>query len=184
MADNAEIFREALVYLARKNSDVKRFGSVELGKMLYYSDCEAYRKHGSSITGVEYYRLNDDTVALGMDDAMEMLIWEGVVRIERLGEWGSGHHAVIALRDACLRGVDENEIAIMDKIAAAFRDMSDEEIQSLSQYDLGWQVVDEGETIPLRTAWFSLRPLTEEQIRVGKEVEARMLARHSDLAGK
>ena len=45
---------EAVIYMAEQSKADSYFGERKVYKLLYYADCEAYRQHGSPITGTRY----------------------------------------------------------------------------------------------------------------------------------
>ena len=64
-------FRELVLYIAEQSEGDPRFGAVKLNKILYYSDFEAFRVLGESITGATYRKLSEGPAPLQMLETKE-----------------------------------------------------------------------------------------------------------------
>lgn len=173
MSEDKSKFKEALIYLIRESGDGERFGEVEIGKMLYYSDCAAYRQLTGTITGIEYYRRGNAAAPRRLSVTLDELVAEGAISVQGERGFSSASRRASALRDADMSVFSDAEITIMSDVVAYFLSMSDIEILRLADNDIGWKVVDQGQTIPLRTSYLSARPLTAEQRGLGREVAFR-----------
>lgn len=171
--ENTTKFREAIVYIASKCSEDKRFGSTKLNKILYYSDFSAYRKLGHSVTGAEYKHLSEGPAPRELLEVRADLIEDGSIEIQKRSYFNSVQHRIVATRDADVGVFHDDELAILDEVIESLWDMNARQVSDMSHNEIGWRVTDENETIPYRTAWLSARPLTPEQIERGKEVAKR-----------
>lgn len=175
MKDTAK-FREAIVHIANRCSEDKKFGAVKINKILYYSDFYAYRSLGRSITGAEYQHLSEGPAPRELLDVRADLIGDGSIEIQKRSYFNSVQHRIVAMRDADVGVFNEDEIAIMDEVIESLWDMNASQVSDMSHNEIGWRVTNEYETIPYRTAWLStqpLQPLTPEQIEQGKAVAKR-----------
>lgn len=166
-------FREAIVYIASKSSKDKRFGATKLNKILYYSDFSAYRKLGYSVTGAEYQHLKEGPVPRDLPEAQEYLTIDGAIQIQKRPYFNFIQNRIIAMRAPDTSVFNHDELAIMDEVIEWLWDMNGSQVSDLSHNEIGWRVTDENETIPYRTAWLSARPLTTEQIELGRKIAER-----------
>ena len=136
---NEAKFRELVLYISGKSAEDPRFGAVKLNKILYFSDFEAYRRLGQSITGAAYRKLSEGPAPRSMLPQRDVMLDAGDIGME--------HRPYFA-------GVDETIEALWHMTA---REASD-----LSHRELGWLAAAPGEDIPYETAWLSPEPLPQE----------------------
>ena len=166
-------FREAIVHIANRCSEDKKFGAVKINKILYYSDFYAYRALGRSITGAEYQHLSEGPAPRELLEVRAELIKDGSIELQKRPYLNSIQHRIVAMREADAGAFNDDELAIIDEVIESLWDMNGSQVSDMSHNEIGWQVTDEYETIPYRTAWLSPQPLTPEQIEQGKEVAKR-----------
>ena len=166
-------FREAIVHIANRCNEDKKFGAVKINKILYYSDFYAYRSLGHSITGAEYQHLSEGPAPRELLEVRADLIKDGSIELQKSPYLNSIQHRIVAMREADADVFNDEELAIMDEIIESLWDMNGTQVSDMSHSEIGWQVTDEYETIPYRTAWLSPQPLTPEQIEQGKGVAER-----------
>ncbi len=166
-------FREAVVYIADKCREDRKFGAVKLNKILYYSDFRAYRSLRQSITGAEYQHLREGPAPRELLEVRESLIEDGSIELQQRMYYNREQHSITATREPDLTVFCQDELDIIDEVIEDLRDMNGSEVSELSHQEIGWQVTKESETIPFRTAWISAQPLSPEQIDLGKEVAGR-----------
>lgn len=166
-------FREAIVYIADKCREDRKFGAVKLNKILYYSDFRAYRSLGQSITGAEYQHLSEGPAPRGLLDIRNSLIEDGSIELQRRMYFNRIQHSINAIREPNLSVFRQGELDIIGEVIEDLWNMNGSEVSELSHQEIGWQVTEEYDTIPLRTAWISAQPLTPGQIAKGKEVAER-----------
>ena len=163
-------FREAIVYIADRCKEDRKFGAVKLNKILYYSDFRAYRSLRQSITGSEYQHLSEGPAPRGLLDIRQSLIEDGSIELQRRMYFNRVQHSITAIREPDLSVFRQDELDIIDEVIEDLWNMNGSEVSELSHQEIGWQVTKESETIPHRTAWISAQPLSPEQIDLGKEV--------------
>ena len=164
-------FRELILYVARRSEDDKYFGAVKLNKILYFSDFNAYRELGNSITGADYQHLNEGPAPREFLRVKDSLIAQEKATIER--------RVVFSMTQQRLGATDEpndeedtftlDERRIIDEVIDTLWDMTARQASKLSHEEYGWRLTEPGESIPYSSAFFSPEPLTQEQIRYGQE---------------
>jgi hypothetical protein len=164
--------RELIVHIAWQSQDDSTFGAVKLNKILYYADFYAYRKLGASITGAEYQKLPEGPAPRRLLPARASLIEDGSIRIEFVPRFNYVQQRIVPLRKPDLSRFSAEELRIVDEVIEALRGKSAREVSHMSHEELGWQVVEDYQTIPYRTAWLSAEPLSEEELSLARQVAA------------
>jgi hypothetical protein len=74
-------FEALVLYIANKTADDPKFGRTKLAKVLFYSDFNAYRDEGASLTGATYIRLPRGPFPKQLEAVEERLHINGIVRL-------------------------------------------------------------------------------------------------------
>jgi hypothetical protein len=160
--------RELLLYVARKTENDPSCGRTKLYKILFYADFTAYQKLGESISGQEYQRLPNGPApkrALPVQKSMQK---EEVARWADRDYYGRMQKKLLALREPDLSGFSGEQIAILDDVIQKLWGLSAADVSELSHRFIGWQLAEEGETIPYSTvALGEPRPPTPKEIAYG-----------------
>ena len=155
-------FRELTLYISGKSAEDPRFGAVKLNKILYYSDFEAYRRLGASITGATYRKLSEGPAPLEMLPQREALLDSGDIAIEHRPYFAGVQQRVVPQREARTALFTSAELAIVDETIEAMWHMTAREASDFSHRELGWLAAAPGEAIPYDTAWLSPEPVPQE----------------------
>ncbi|NQW21882.1 MAG: SocA family protein [SAR202 cluster bacterium] len=160
-------FRELILYIAGRSVNDQHFGAVKLNKILYFSDFNAYRELGSSITGADYQHLNEGPAPREFLRIKDSLIEQEEANIEHRIVFSMTQQRLIAMRPA--KDVfTPDERRIIDEVIETLWDMTARQASRLSHEDYGWRLTEPGESIPYSSAFFSPEPLTQEQLRYGQ----------------
>ena len=168
---NENKFKELILYVARHSVDDKYFGAVKLNKVLYFSDFNAYRELGNSITGADYQHLNEGPAPRQFLRVKDSLIAREEATIERRVVFSMTQQRLVAAGEA----KDEkdiftlDELRIIDEVIDTLWNMTAREASKLSHEEYGWRLTEPGESIPYSSAFFSPEPLTQEQISYGQK---------------
>jgi hypothetical protein len=168
---NPQKFKELLLYLARESRRDQGFGMVKLNKLLYACDFEAYRKLGRSITGATYQKLKFGPAArefLPMQDELLQLEAAQVLRRTR-GKYEQ--KVTIALWEPNLDVFITSELEVVKETLARMADLGGKDASDWSHKEsAGWNLVEEGETIPYGTAFISTEPVPDEDVARAREL--------------
>ena len=115
-------FRELVLYVASRCESLPRYGKTKLYKILFYSDFEAYRRTGRSITGARYLAWERGPVP---ETGERRLIEDAMVQDRDLALRRRGlEQRYVALREPDLGVFSAAEIAIEDDAITKFKDDS------------------------------------------------------------
>jgi len=169
--DGTDKLRELVLYLCTVAEADDSFGSVKLNKLLFYSDFLAYSHRGVSITGQEYQKLKNGPAPRLMLPLLNNMQEKQQIAIADRHYYGLLQKKPVALREANLSGFSPEEIALVDHVLRTFHQHNGTEISELSHTFLGWQLAEEGETIPYGSALLRRGELTAQERRWAQELD-------------
>jgi hypothetical protein len=171
--DREKRFEELVLYIAERTADDPSFGTTKLAKVLFYSDVEAYRDLGASITGAEYKKWELGPYPPKLKSARRLLSAAGRITLQDVEEYEAEHMIPTSTRPADLAavGVTPEQAAIVDAWIERFEHASANEVSRLSHEHPGYKVVGANETIPYDTAAFLAdRPPTDHDVEAAKQI--------------
>ena len=167
---NPEKFRQLLLYVAKKSERDPFFGAVKLNKILYFSDFNAFRRLGHSITGADYQRLPEGPAPRKLLPERQILLERKAIEVEERPFFNHIQQRIVAKVDPDLTAISEAERAIVDEVIdVALAGKNGREASDESHAEIGWQLFQNGESIPYRTAWYSPGPISLEGIEAAKK---------------
>jgi hypothetical protein len=147
-----EKFKNLILYIAKKSEDDPRFGSVKLNKILYYSDFDAYRRLGESITGATYQRINEGPAPRELVPVRKRMTGESIeIRTTPVGSYAQ--HRIVALVTPDESLFTEAELRIVDQTIQAMWPMNGAQVTALSHTEPGWIQAENLGDIEYETAW-------------------------------
>jgi len=164
---NEEKFRELLIYIALCSEGDDAFGAVKLNKLLFLSDFLAYLRLGKAITWAEYQALPNGPAPVRLVPIREELQSEGAIAERPEHYYGYEKNRTLALRRPDLRLFSSEEIDIVRQVIDNWWGRSAKEISDFSHNFIGWQLADDGETIPYSIALISSREPSKQEVAYG-----------------
>lgn len=160
MPEKSEIeqqrFEVMVLFVARETRSIGHFGRTKLAKVLFYSDFEAYREEGQSLTGATYIRMPFGPFPEPLDDAEASLSKQGYVHLDYIkGEFEEKRLVLLdkPLPDFNLFYTDWQLRRVrgwVNQVAWA----TAREISRLSHWHPGWRLAGKTrEPIPYETAY-------------------------------
>lgn len=160
-----EKFKNLILYVSKKSEDDPRFGAVKLNKIFYYSDFDAYRRLGQSITGATYQRLEEGPAPRELLPVRERMIGESIeIRTTPVGN--HKQHRIVALVEPNESLFTEAELRIVDQVIEAMWPMNAAQVTALSHTEPGWIQAESHDDIEYDTAWMqndeAVTPVVEQ----------------------
>ena len=155
-------FRELVLYISEKSAGDPRFGAVKLNKILYFSDFEAYRRLGRSITGATYRKLSEGPAPREMLPQRSVMLDSGDISMEHRPYFAGVQQRVVTQRGPKVDLFSAEELTVVDETIEALWHMTAREASDFSHRELGWIAAASGEDIPYETAWLSSEPVPQE----------------------
>jgi len=179
--------KELILYVAKSSEKDKKFGAVKLNKILFYADFLAYLKRGKSITGQEYFALDEGPAPKRLLPIREQMKADGEIVIKKVDQFGlpRPQERIEANRSPVLDGVfSADEIADVNYILQELRDKTGKDVTNMSHEFAGWKsAFSKGAktTIPLSTVRFDpegflgieMPPLPAHLIEYGKKLHRK-----------
>jgi hypothetical protein len=150
--DSAKL-AEMTLYFAKKSQQDPKFGKVKLVKLLAYSDFEGYARLGHPITGAMYQKLEYGPAPRDLPGTLESMQASGDLVVQSVPKGAYTQMRYIPKREPDTSVFTSEEIALMDEILERFKFYNAGQISDASHRDFaGWDLVEEFEEIPYRTA--------------------------------
>lgn len=168
---NENKLKQLVLYVSSRSEDDDRFGKVKLNKLLFYSDFICYLETGKSITGAEYVKLEFGPCPKDFHKLQETMQHEGLLAIQEKLHHGKSQKRPIALKTPDMSVFSGPEVAIIERIINALRTKNGSQVSELSHNFLGWQLVENKETIPYGFALIDDERIpTQSDITYAKEL--------------
>lgn len=157
-------FSELVLYVAERLADDPAGGALKLNKVLFFSEFAHVRAHGRPITGADYQRLEHGPAPRRLLPVRDALIGAGDATFEEVVYLGYRQKRLVAMRKADRSLFSPGELGVVDQVLAELTHYSAAQLSDLSHEDMGWRMVEDGETIPYGAAYLR-RPVVTDRIR-------------------
>jgi hypothetical protein len=169
---------ELLIYTAGQLLDDRPGGATKVNKILYYSEFSHIRTDGVPITGVAYQKLPDGPAPRQLVPVRDRLIANGDAVLQDDQYFGKPLHRLVPLRPQRVDALSLEELATVDQVIRAMWGLTAGQVSAMSHRELGWNMVDEGEDIPLSTAYLPRRAVMSEAAKQrARELAASLSSR-------
>lgn len=158
-------FAELLLYVAGRLLEDPTGGATKLNKVLFAAECAHVRQSGHPITGAEYQKLERGPAPRPLKPVREGLIADGAAELLEDEYMGRPMHRLKPRRVADRSRFTEDELRHVEQAIGALWGKSANEASHLSHEEMGWQMVQEGETIPYPAALLARRVVVTDAMR-------------------
>jgi hypothetical protein len=168
---NDEKLRELILYLSDLCAGDRHFGAVKLNKLLFYADVLAYQRYGQAITGQEYQALPQGPAPRRLKPVIEKMKKAGEFRTEERvsGRFRQLRPTAGRLPNLSKFTTKENDLIL--EVVQRFWNLNAKQISEESHLFLGWQLANDGETIPYSTVLIGNRKPTDAERRKGRALQ-------------
>lgn len=143
----------ALAHYVIWRSNPADLGSTKLNKVLWYSDVEAYRTLGFSVTGATSYEKRQfGPVPHNIYDALGSLQTSGKISASTENHFGMPKKMFMAIERPDLSNFTADQIAIVDMVAESICKNHTAASISQASHDALWEEVPIGGSIPIGAA--------------------------------
>jgi len=157
-------FAELVILAASRLLDDPAGGAVKLNKVLFFAEFSHMRRHGRPITGAEYQKLQWGPAPRRLVPVRQRLVDEGDASLVDETYLGLVQQRLVPLRQADVSLFDPQELAVVDNVVAELYGTTATDASLISHDEMGWQMVEDRETIPYEAA-FLRRPAVTETVR-------------------
>ncbi len=177
--------KELILYVAAVSAMDEKFGAVKLNKLLFYADFLSYLKRGKSITGQEYFALDEGPAPKRLVPIREQMCDKGELAIQPSIYCGFPQNRIVGLRLPDYSKLDAEDIAIVNFIVGKFRDKNGTELSEESHKFAGWKSAHskgQKQIIPYSSVRFDVNGflgmelplLPEELVEHGKRLHRKL----------
>ena len=127
--------------MATRSERDEKFGLVKLNKILFYADFVAYWRRGKSITGHEYFAIQEGPAPRQMVPILRQMKQSEEVAIQQIDiGLANPRSRVIALRPPDYELLGAENVAMVDEIIKKFWNKSGTDLSRLSHKFAGWKI--------------------------------------------
>jgi antitoxin SocA-like protein len=139
MLDDTKL-KELILHMAKQNvQDNWKFGAVKLNKLLFYSDFLSYLRRGVSITGQEYFAIQEGPAPRRMLPVTEKMICDGEFAYELIDVGAAKPlKKPLALRPPDYDKLDTQDVVIANEVIERFRAFNGTQLTALSHQFAGY----------------------------------------------
>jgi len=140
-----------LLYVAEKVEGDPRAGKTKLHKILFFSDFEAFRRTGESISGEHYVKYDQGPFLKPLDSTVNKMANAGLAEWAPPNEWQETRLVPRAKADLSI--LTDLDRQILSSNVKRFWGMSAGGVSNLSHRLFGWQTTPNGHEIPYNSAY-------------------------------
>jgi hypothetical protein len=145
--------------------DPAKLGATKLNKICWYSDLDAYRRFGRTITGAsDYIRLQFGPTPKGVHDVIDRLSDDGRIAVSTQNYYGRPKTMYLSRVKPDIAAFSSEEIAIVDAIAEIICSKHSANSISSISHDALWEEIEMGGDIPIAAAAVIPGEITAEDI--------------------
>src|SRR4030043_1612557 len=154
---NVDKYLEVIQFLLdeRTGANNCHLGKVKLMKLLYFADFDHYFRHGVSITGDTYVKLEYGPVPKHGQTMLNELERRGLMRGEKEPVFAYAKNSYRLQRSpGPINHLNPNEVSTLADVVGKWGCHTREEIVTASHGDPPWIMVDAGEDIPYELVFY------------------------------
>jgi len=158
-----EKLAQMLLYVAQKLAGDRCNGKTKIHKILFFSDFEAYRQTGQSISGENYIKYDQGPFLPAVEPTVQKMTNRNLAAWELPNDSGEIR---LALRTTAIKTnlLSEREIAIIDSTISGFWGWSAGAVSNRSHRLFGWLTTPNGQVIAYNSSYVGdPRPLNHEE---------------------
>ncbi len=168
--DQERKMREMILYVCKESADDPAFGATKLNKILFFADFLAYELHGKAITGMEYQKLPYGPAPRLLMPIHRELESRGELVIEMRPCGSKMQKRSVAQRDPNTSVFSKDELELLNEVIHQLTNRNATEVSRLSHRFSGWDLAEEGETIPYEVALIDdPGPLSPEELAYAQQ---------------
>jgi hypothetical protein len=162
MADKFKALVHYICWRSRNAPD--KFGAVKLNKILWFADCEAFRRRGRTITGARYIKKPRGPVPVPIDLALSALEREGAIEIsQHLTDHDYNQRRFKVRKEPNKDIFSRDELEIVNSfIDSILKEHTAESISELS-HDQVWRLAKIDEDLPVSATLASKLAIPSDQ---------------------
>lgn len=163
-------FEALVLYIAHQTAGDDRFGRTKLAKVLFYSDFDAYRSGGQSLTGATYARWPYGPFPRELEEIEQQLEADGKVELDYEVPQGEEKKIRPLAPEPTLNFLEPWQVQTILVYIRQFRDQPTGQVSAESHDHFGWLMAGKFKTIPYGASFLPLSPPRADQMQRGEEL--------------
>ena len=163
--------KELILLIASQSQEDATFGAVKLNKLLFYSDFLAHLSLGRSITGHDYFALQQGPCPKRLVPIVDEMQRDGELAVYEMKFHGYTQRKTVALREADLDKFRPEEVDLIYRVIKHYWGKTGKQMSDATHRFVGWVVANEKEVIPYSVALVGTREPTLDEIHRGMALE-------------
>lgn len=158
-----EKLAQMLLYVAHRLADDQWNGKTKVHKILFFSDFEAFRQTGQSISGESYVKYDQGPFLPCLETTAAKMVYRNLAAWEPPNQWGEIR---LVLRTDKIKTdlLSRQEMAIIDSTIQRFWGWTARAVSNQSHRLFGWLTTPNGGEISYNSSFVGApRPLTEDE---------------------
>jgi len=155
MAIDTKKYKQVILYLCANLSREVR-GKKKLAKLLYFLDFDFFEKEQESITGDNYRALPMGPFPIRMDEIVEQMTKENILKVESIEERGGYNptqiYTSIQKPDETLFSADEKKM--LDRVIMKYGHLNGKQLEDLTHSEAPYIGTELREEIPYELAFY------------------------------
>jgi hypothetical protein len=164
--------KSLVLYISQKCREDPTYSQTKLYKILFYSDFEAYGRHGIPITGTLYKKFPFGPAPASFARLQDEMLRDRLIRVVKRKVFDRERQCILPLQDPDQRLFSDPQFSIIDNWVRFFWNKPAKEVSRYS-HGKAWKLANLGDPIPYDAVFISDDPVTYDDIDRVKELAAR-----------
>ena len=165
---NADKFREVLLYMLGKVGAKPNIGETVIYKLLYFIDFDYYEKYEEQLIGATYQKNRFGPIPLEFGTLAEQMIDREEIIRHMVDYHGYPQKRYLPLREPDLSVLNGRELELINEVLDRLSDMGARQISEYPHDDIPWLTADDGDIIQYeavfyRTPKYSVREYMDDE---------------------
>ncbi|MDN3509097.1 MAG: DUF4065 domain-containing protein [Candidatus Neptunochlamydia sp.] len=153
-ANNAQKFREVLLYILNKVGAKSNVGETVIYKLLYFIDFDFYEKYEEQLVGATYKKNTFGPTPIEFAAIVNSMISDKEIEKIKSAYYQKDQKKYLPLRKPNLDCLSGKEIAFVDEVLNRLSDKNASQISDYSHRDIPWKVTGDMEVIDYETVFY------------------------------
>jgi hypothetical protein len=155
--------KSLVVYISHQCLDDPTYSRTKLFKILFYSDFEAYGRHGTPITGIQYKKFPFGPGPAAFSRLQDEMLSDNLIRIVKRRVYDQERQRVLPLQEPDFSLFTGREVSIVETWIRFFWNKTAKEVSRFS-HGMAWKLANMGDPIPYDAVFISDDPVTYDEV--------------------
>lgn len=159
--ENAQKFKEVLIYILNMVGAKPNIGETVLYKLLYFIDFDYYEKFEEQLIGAKYIKNKFGPTPVEFKKIVDKMIKDGEIDRIEIDYYHYKQKKYLPRRKADLRALNAQELVLINDVLRRLSDMSADQISDYSHKDVPWLAADSNRIIEYETVFYRTKEYSQ-----------------------